>query len=133
MVKKTFKTKRELRKFGIVMAIPLGIIGGILFWKGQFSGNYFFILAAFFFLNGLLSPGILGPIERVWMKVAEIISMVMTRVILILTFYFVITPVGLLLKLIGKDLLRMKFEPDRKSYWEKVEEDGPCSRPDKPY
>lgn len=133
MEKRKIKTKKELRKFGIVMAIPLGIIGGILFWRGQFSGNYFFILAAFFLLSGLLLPRILSPIERVWMKVAEIISMVMTRVILILTFYLVITPVGLLLRVMRKDLLQMKFEQDRKSYWEKVEKDGPCSRPDKPY
>jgi Saxitoxin biosynthesis operon protein SxtJ len=133
MAKQKPKTKKELRKFGIVMSTPLGIIGGILFWKGKSSGGYFFVLAAFFLMSGLLFPGILRPIERIWMKFAEIISAVMTRVILTLTFYLVITPVGLLLRLMGKDLLQMKFEPHRKSYWEPVEEDGPCSRPDKPY
>ena len=133
MEKRKTKTKKELRKFGIVMSVPLAIIGGILFWKGKPSGGYFLALAAFFLICGLLLPGILVPIERAWMKFAEIISAVMTRVILILTFYLVITPVGLLLRLMGKDLLQMKFEQDRGSYWEKVEEDGPCSRPDKPY
>jgi len=127
------KNKKELRKFGIVMTIPLGIIGGILFWRGQSAANYFLIIAALFLISGLLLPKTLSPIERIWMKIAEIISMVMTRVILILTFYLVITPVGLLLRLMGKDLLQMKFEPDRESYWENVEEGGPCSRPDKPY
>jgi hypothetical protein len=133
MKERKIKTKKELRKFGIVMTIAFGILGGILFWKGQFAGNYLLILAAFFLLSGLLSPRILNPIERIWMKVAQIISMVITRIILILTFYLVITPVGLLLRVMRKDLLQMKFEPDRKSYWEMVEEDGPCSRPDKPY
>lgn len=133
MEKRKIKTKKELRKFGIVMTIAFGVVGGILIWKGRFAGNYLFILAAFFLLSALLSPRILNPIERVWMKVAEIISMVMTRVILILTFYLVITPVGLLLRVMRKDLLQITFEPGRKSYWEKVEEDGPCSRPEKPY
>lgn len=133
MAKQKTKTKKELRKFGIVMTIPLGIIGGVLFWKGNSAGNYFLILATFFLISGLLLPGILGPIERIWMKFAEIISGVMTRVILILTLYLVIAPMGLLLRLIGKDLLKMKFEPDRTSYWEPVEKDGPCSRADKPY
>jgi hypothetical protein len=133
MEKKNLKSKKELRKFGIVMMIPLGIIGGILFWKGKSAALYFFILAGFFLVSGLFLPKILSPIERIWMKIAEILSAVMTRVILILTFYFVITPIGLILRLMGKDLLQMKFEPERKSYWEAVEEDGPCGRPDKPY
>lgn len=127
------KTVAELRKFGLVMAIPLGIITGLFFWKGRGSAVIFLALTLFFASSALVFPKILTPVERYWMKLAEILSAVMTRVILTLTFFIVITPLGLFLRLIGKDLLQRKFEPDRPSYWEPVEPDGPCSRPDKPF
>jgi hypothetical protein len=133
MTKKIIKTKKELRKFGFVMTLPLAIIGGILLWRGRTAAPYFLSIAAFFLLSGLFLPSILRPIEWVWMKIAEIISAVMTRVILTLTFYLVITPVGLIMRIFGKDLLQMKFKSKRDSYWVPVEKDGPFSRPDKPY
>lgn len=133
MAKDKTKTKKELRKFGFVMIVPLAIIGGFLLWKATPAAPYLLILAAFFLISSLLLPSILRPIERIWMKIAELISAVMTRAILVLTFYLVITPMGLILRLIGKDLLDMKFDSNRKSYWVPVEDDGPCSRPDKPY
>lgn len=133
MKKGNIKTKKELRKFGFVMTVPLAIIGGILYWRQKPAAPYLLILAAFFLFSGFLFPTILRPIEKIWMKIAEFISAIMTRVILFLTFYLVITPVGLILRLIGKDLLEIKFDPNRESYWVPVEEDGPCSRPDKPY
>lgn len=127
------KSKKELRKFGFVMTIPFALIGGFFLWKGKTAAPYLLILATFFLVSGILFPSILRPIERLWMKIAEMISAVMTRVILALTFYLVITPVGFILRITGKDLLNIKFEPDRKSYWVAVEKDGPGSRPDKPY
>ncbi len=133
MKKEEPKSKKELRKFGLVMTIPLALIGGYLLWRGRALTLYLLILAAFFLISGLLFPSILRPVERIWMKIAEIISAVMTRVILTLTFYLVITPIGLILRFMGKDLLGKKSEPNRKSYWVPVEEDGPCNRPGKPY
>jgi hypothetical protein len=68
------------------------------------------------------------------MKFAELIGAVMTRVILVVAYYLVITPIGLLLRLLGKDLLDIGTAGgDRDSYWRRVEEDGPATRPDKPY
>ena len=133
MKKEKVKSKKELRKFGFVMTIPLALIGGFLFWKEKATAPYLLVLAAFFLISGLLFPSILRPIEKIWMKIAELISAVMTRVILALTFYLVITPMGLILRLIGKDLLEIKFDQKKDSYWVPVEEEGPCSRPDKPY
>jgi hypothetical protein len=67
------------------------------------------------------------------MKIARALGVVMTTIILTLTFFLVMTPMGLLLRLMGKDLLGMRGDPAIASYWTPVEEDGPCSRPDKPY
>lgn len=115
------------------MAIAFGLIGGLLFWRGKDLAVYFFGLAGFFLAGGLLFPGGLAPLEKWWMKLAMVLSAIMTRVILTLTYYLMITPIGFLLKLMGKDLLRLKIDPEAQSYWIPGEEDGPATRPDKPY
>jgi hypothetical protein len=133
MPKTTKKSIGELRRFGLVMTVPLVIIGGLQMWRERPSAPYWLALAALFFLSGILYPRLLAPIERGWMALAHRLSIVMTHVILTLTFYLIITPFGLLLQLLGKDLLQLKFEPARDSYWVPVEPNGPGSRSDKPY
>ena len=133
MMRQPKKTKKELRKFGLVMTVPLALIAGYLWWKGGGAYPYVLGAAAFFLLNGLLVPQLLRPIEKVWMKFAEIMGAIMTRIILTLAFYLVITPFGLLLRLMRKDLLDLRFNQQRESYWIPAEPDGPASRPDKPY
>ena len=60
-------------------------------------------------------------------------AVVMTTVILVLTFVLAILPAGLLQRLFRRDMLGLKFDAKRDSYWAPVEPDGPWSRPDKPY
>lgn len=126
-------TKQELRKFGLVMAGAFGLIGALLWWKDVGAAPYLGGLATFFLVSGLLVPTLLRPVEKGWMKLALVISAIMTRVILTLTFYLFITPFGLVLRLVGKDLLHLKKQPGDASYWRPVEPDGPGSRIDRPY
>jgi hypothetical protein len=133
MTEQLRKTIRELRRFGFVMTIPLLVIGILLVWRGRASAPYFIGLAVLFLLAALVFPSGLRPVERAWMALARVLSIVMTYVILTLTFYLIITPVGLILRVFGKDLLQKKFESVKTSYWIPVEPDGPCSRHDKPY
>jgi len=127
------KTAAELRRFGLLMAAPLMIIGVLLVWKGRVLGPYVVVLAALFLIVGLAAPKLLRPIERVWMAFARLMSVVMTHVLLTLTFFLVIAPFGTVLRLLGKDILQRRFDPQKQSYWTPVEPDGPCSRPEKPY
>ena len=128
------KSNRELRKFGLVMFVPLALIGGLMIWRGRIEGAYWmFGIAAFFLVSGVVFPKILAPIEIAWMALAKVLSVVMTYVILTLTFYIVITPTGVLMRLLGKDLLNKRWKSSRPSFWEAVEVDGPATRPEKPY
>jgi len=133
VVKSRKKSAKELRKFGLVMTIPLVVIGALMIWKGRSAAPYFLGAAGFFFLSGLFASRVLAPIEIAWMALAKVLSIIMTHVLLISTFFLVIAPVGLIMRLLGKDLLKLKFPTDLSSYWIKVEQDGPGSRPDKPY
>lgn len=127
------KSAAELRKFGLVMAAPLAAIGALLLWRGRPAAPYLFGLAALFALLGLIAPRVLAPVERAWMALAAVLATVMTHVVLTLTFALLITPMGLVIRLLGKDPLQLKRDPGRESFWEPVEPDGPCSRPDKPF
>lgn len=127
------KSPSDLRTFGLVMAGAFGLIGGVLWWKDVAAAPYVLGVAAFFGIAGLVVPRLLGPIEWAWMKLALVLSAIMTRVILTLAFFLIITPIGLLLRLMGKDLLQTTLDPEQPSYWTPVEPDGPGTRPEKPY
>jgi len=109
--------KRELRKFGIVVGIVLGLLGVLFLWRGKDTYSYFLILSAAFLILGLAVPILLKPIHKVWMTLAELLGWLMTRVILSVLFYLVVTPIGLLARLSGKDFLDSKFDRNANSYW----------------
>jgi len=114
--------KSDLRKFGITIGIVLILLGGLLFWRQQNYYFYFFILAAAFIIPGLAVPAVLKPIHKVWMTLSIILGWVMTRVILGVLFYLVVTPTGWLARLFGKEFLDLKINKGVSSYWISKEE-----------
>ena len=127
------RTNRDLRKFCITMACALAVFGALFLWREKPVWPWLFGVSGFFLFFGLLLPQVLKPIEWAWMKMAHFMGQIMTRVILTLSFYLVITPLGLIRRLLGKDQLNLKFDKNASSYWIPVDPDGPVSRPDKPY
>ncbi len=115
---KNIKTgKKELRDFGLLMAAVLGLLGGLLFWKGKVSYPYFLSIAATFLVLGLSLPQLLKPIYKIWMTLAALMGWFMTRVILSVLFYLVVMPIGLIARLSGKQFLDLKMDKSRASYW----------------
>lgn len=127
------KSKKELRKFGITMAIALGIIGCLVLWRSKPAWPYLLGISGVFLIFGLILPRALRPIEWGWMKLAYILGIIVSHILVTLTFFLVITPMGCIIRLIGKDLLNLKFDKKAESYWIPVDPDGPCSRPEKPF
>jgi hypothetical protein len=109
--------KKELHQFGITMGIVLALVGGLLIWRSKDYYFFFFVFSIAFLFLGLVIPALLKPIQKVWMSIAVIIGWVMTRVILTVLFYLVVTPVGILAKVFGKDFLDTKFDRNANSYW----------------
>lgn len=115
---KNIKSGRsELRKFGITMGIFLGLLGGLSWWRANDYYSYLFILSIAFLLFGLAMPMLLKPIHKIWMTLAILMGWLMTRIILSVLFYLVVTPVSLLTRLFGKDFLGLRFNNDADSYW----------------
>ena len=77
------------------------------------------------FLLGLIAPAILAPLNRAWMKLGLLLFTIVNPIVLALIFLVTIVPIGLALRAFGKDPLRLRFEPDAKSYWIEREPPGP--------
>ena len=109
--------KKELRSFGVTIGIILLLIAGFLFYKEKESFQLFIYIASSFIGIGFIIPILLKPIYIIWMTFAIILGWFMTRVILSLLFFVIITPIGIILRLFGKDFLDIKKQATEESYW----------------
>ena len=119
-------SSKEIRKFGLVIAIALGVIGSFVYVKfGNFDVvGWLWGIGLLFLILGFILPSVLRPIYKIWMLLAFFIGGIVSRVILTVLFYVVLTPTGLVLRLFGKDILDEKFDKKRKSYWVKKDLSG---------
>ena len=115
-IKNISNSNRDIRSFGITMGIILFIISGLLMYYNKEIYQVIGIIALTFIGLGLIIPLVLKPFYFVWMTFAAILGWVMTRVILSLVFYLVITPIGLITRILGEDFLALK-KSQSDSYW----------------
>ncbi len=97
------------RAFGLVLAVLFALVG-------RKHGYGWFYASGLVAAVALLKPALLGPIERRWMRLAEAIGRVNTFIILVVVYYLLLTPVALVLRLLGDDALDVRG-PKRGSYW----------------
>ena len=109
--------KKELRQFGITVGVFLGLLAGLFLLRQRDYYLYFFIFSLTFIFLGLVLPATLKHIQKIWMSLGILIGWLVTRVILTVLFYLVVTPIGVIAKVFGKHLLDTKFNPDADSYW----------------
>jgi len=109
--------KRELRQFGIVLGIALGLFAALFFIREKHYYSYFVILSMAFLFLGLALPIALKPIQKIWMSLGIFIGWLLTRLILIILFYFVVTPIGILARIFGEDSLDTRLDKNTDSYW----------------
>lgn len=116
-IKNIVSTEREARKFGVQIGIVLILIGLVLLILHRNSAQYFLIVSMLLIILGIIFPKILIIPNKIWMSFGVILGFFTSRLILYLLFYLVITPIGFIAKIMGKDFLDEKIEKNRKSYW----------------
>ena len=109
-------TRKQLRSFGLILAAGFTVIAVVPLIRGHNLRMWALVLGLVLGAIGLVLPAILKPVYRVWMALGEVLAWVNTRVILTLLYYIVIVPTGLILRMTGKDTMRLKFERDAESY-----------------
>ena len=116
-IKQLKTSDRDLRKFGLMVGGVFAVLGLLFLWRHKAHYPYFLWPGAVLVLFGAILPRALKWIYIAWMSVAFVLGFVMAHVILAVLFYLVITPIGLLAKLAGKDFRSLKLDRAAKSYW----------------
>ena len=80
------------------------------------------IVSLIFLLLGIINSKLLTPLKQGWIKLGEILGKVIAPIVMGFIYFLIITPIGLLMRLLGKDLLSIKFNKE-KSYWIKRSKD----------
>lgn len=113
------------RSFGFVFAGFTGLIAAIQLYLGGHRWPYWLGASAVFLVCALALPRVLAPLNRLWTAFSLLLYRVMNPLIMGLLFFLVVTPIGLLLRIAGKDPLHRKADPAASSYWIPREPPGP--------
>jgi hypothetical protein len=112
---------KPIRNFGITFFFVLLFIGTILAYKGRSTGYAVIGVGVLFFVLGMWAPVWLKAFYRAWMGLAAVLGFFTSRLILSVLFYLVVTPIGLTMRLLGKDLLNQRWDRKTSTYWIKRE------------
>ncbi len=122
----TQMSDKSLREFGLVTGGMLALVFGLLLpwiWNADSWPIWPWIVAAILSLIALTMPHILQPVYHWWMKLAHILGWINTRILLSIVFFVIFLPVGIILRLLGKDPMARKLDQDLNSY--RVESKSP--------
>jgi len=105
------------RGFGLVFAAFFVLLAVLSLWHGTARWPVWSGLAVVALVLALAAPQLLAPLNWVWTKIGLLLHHIVSPVFLAVLFYACVTPVGFLMRLSGKDPLRLRYEPDAMSYW----------------
>jgi predicted membrane metal-binding protein len=114
------------RGFGIVFAVVFAVVGLWPLLDGEPVRAWALVLAAGFLGTGFFAPGLLKPLNRIWFLFGLALHKIVSPLVMGLLFFLTVTPMALILRALGKDPLRRKFDPDAKSYWIERNPPGPA-------
>ena len=114
-------TTLDLRKFGFIMGAMFALIfGGLFPWIFDKTSETWpiwpFIVMAVFWVLAIVLPESLRKVNEIWLKVGNVLGWINSRIILGIMFFLLIFPIGLLLKIFGKDAMSRKLDKDADSY-----------------
>ena len=113
------KSDEAVKKTGLTLGVVLILIALLLWYLGKSSFTYFSITGGLFVILAIVAIPVLRPFHKLWMMLALLMGFVMSRVILTLLYYLVLTPIGLLAKIVGKKFMPIGFDKNATTYWEK--------------
>lgn len=114
------------RGFGLTFAGVFAILAGVSWWRAGPRWSYWLAAAGAFALVALLLPRLLAPLNRAWTKLGLLLFKVVNPLVMFVLFTTTVVPTGLLRRALGKDSLRLRFDPDAPSYWIPREPPGPA-------
>ena len=116
------------RTFGFVFTVFLAVIGIVPAIRGHDPRWWALGLGALFLVAAAVRPQVLHPLNLLWAKLAILLHHIVSPVAMALIFFLAFTPTGAILRMFGKDLLRLRRDPEANSYW--IPRDPPGPKPD---
>lgn len=105
------------RNFGIVFAAFFALVGLGPLYHGGTIRYWAIVVSLVFLICAFGLPWVLRPLNRLWFKFGLLLHHIVNPIIMGVLYFGAVVPMGLLLVLLGKDLLRLKFDRAAKSYW----------------
>jgi len=105
------------RNFGLVFFFVFLVIS---LWPLMHDGSiriWSIIIALNFLILGLINSNLLTPLNKLWFKFGIALGAVIAPIVMSIIFFLAITPIGLLMKILGKDLLNKKINKEKNTYW----------------
>ena len=113
------------RNFGIVFFIVFLLIAIYPFLVGNDIRIWSLLISFVFLILGLINSKILTPLNKLWFKFGLLLGKIISPLIMGFIFFIVVTPIGIIMRLLRKDLLNLKYN-QKKTYW--IEKTGPKSK-----
>ena len=111
------KPQHSNTSFGLLFFIVFLIIGLWPLKNGDSLNIYFIAISITFLILGLINSKLLSPLNKIWIKLGEVLGIIISPIVMFLVYFIVLTPVSLIVRLFGKDLLGVKFLKKNDSYW----------------
>ena len=105
------------RSFGILFFLVFLLIGLWPLFNQDNPRQIFIIFSLIFLVLGILNSKILTPFNKLWIKFGEILGRVIAPIVMAIIYFIVLTPISLIVRLFGKDLLNLRFIKNKETYW----------------
>ena len=123
------KSKENNKGFGLLFFTVFLLIGLWPLIKGDSPRILFFFIALAFLILGLMNAKILSPLNRLWIKFGELLGKIIAPVVMAFIYFIILTPLSLLIRITGKDLLKVKYSNKVNTYWiKRIKDLGPMRK-----
>ena len=111
------KSQSSNKSFGLLFFVVFLILGLWPLKNGESLNFYFIIASVVFLILGLLNSKLLTPLNKSWIKLGEILGIIIAPIVMALVYFAILTPVSIIVRVFGKDLLSLKFLKEKDTYW----------------
>ena len=111
------KSQSSNKSFGLLFFVFFLILALWPLKNGNNLNLLFITISGIFLILGLINSKLLSPLNKLWIKFGEILGMIIAPIVMALVYFVILTPVSLAVRILGKDLLGLKFLKEKESYW----------------
>ena len=111
------KSQSSNKSFGLLFFVVFLIIGLWPLKNGESLNFYFITVSVVFLILGLLNSKLLSPLNKSWIKLGEILGIIIAPIVMALVYFAILTPISIIVRVFGKDLLGLKSFKEKDTYW----------------